>query len=305
MLTITPKEEKTAVVHQYLLGSVSPRPICFASTISADGTPNIAPYSFFNCFSSNPPILIFSSNRTVANNTTKDTLANAHATKEVVVNVVNHDIVRQMTVASISYPSDVNEFDKAGLTPIASDLVKPFRIKEAPVQMECKVNDIISLGNTGGAGNLIICEVLRMHINEEILDENQQIDPHKIDLMGRMGRAFYCRASGDAVHKIYQNVTQIGIGADSLPLDVRFSEILTGNDIGNLAAQTELPSNEEITKIGARHKLERLMVYYENDLPTLTKKLHLLAKQLIEAENAKEALQMLMAFDTLKKKLYQ
>ena len=230
MLTINPKEEKTAVVHQYLLGSVSPRPICFASTISADGTPNIAPYSFFNCFSSNPPILIFSSNRTVANNTTKDTLANAHATKEVVVNVVNHDIVRQMTVASISYPSDVNEFDKAGLTPIASDLVKPFRIKEAPVQMECKVNDIISLGNTGGAGNLIICEVLRMHINEEILDENQQIDPHKIDLMGRMGRAFYCRASGDAVHKIYQNVTQIGIGADSLPLDVRFSEILTGND---------------------------------------------------------------------------
>lgn len=305
MLTINPKETKTAVVHQYLLGAVSPRPICFASTISADGVPNIAPYSFFNCFSSNPPILIFSSNRTVANNTTKDTLANAYATKEVVINVVNYDIARQMTVASISYPSDVSEFDKAGLTPIASDLVKPFRIKEAPVQMECKVNEIIALGKTGGSGNLIVCEVLRMHINEEILDENQQIDPHKIDLMGRMGRAFYCRASGDAVHKIYQNVTQMGIGADNLPLEIRFSKVLTGNDIGNLAAQTHIPTTEEMAKVGERHKLERLLVYYENDLPTLTEKLHLLAKQLIEAENAKEALQMLFAFEALKNKQYQ
>ena len=305
MLTINPKETKTADLHQYLLGSVSPRPICFASTISADGTPNIAPYSFFNCFSSNPPILIFSSNRTVANNTTKDTLANAQATKEVVINVVNHDIVRQMTVASISYPSDVSEFDKSGLTPIASDLVKPFRIKEAPVEMECKVNDIISLGNTGGAGNLIICEVLRMHIAEEILDEKQRIDPHKIDLMGRMGRAFYCRASGDAVQKIFQDVTKIGIGADNLPLDVRFSMVLTGNDIGNLAAQTALPTNEEMANITEKHKLERLMIYYKNDLLSLTEKLHQLAQQLISEEKVTEAFQILMAFEALKNKQYQ
>jgi len=221
MIRIDPQNTPTADLHQYLLGSVSPRPICFASTVDSEGNPNLAPYSFFNVFSSNPPIAIFSSNRRVRDNTTKDTLHNIESTKEVVINVVNYDIVQQMTLASIEYPSTVNEFEKAGFTALKSELIKPLRVKESPVQMECKVKEIIPLGESGGAGNLIVCEVVLMHINETILDDEGKIDPHKIDLMGRMGRAFYCRASGDAVMKIHRPVNQIGIGIDALPESVR------------------------------------------------------------------------------------
>ena len=182
MKTIDPKSIPTADFHQYLLGAVAPRPIAFVSTVDEQGHPNLAPYSFFNAFSSNPPILVFSSNRRVANNTTKDTLHNAQATGEVVVNVVSYTIVRQMAVASIEFSPEVNEFEKSGLTPIPSELVKPFRVKESPVQMECKVRQILPLGDLGGAGHLIVCEILRMHIDEQVLDENGRIDPHRIDL---------------------------------------------------------------------------------------------------------------------------
>jgi len=186
--TIDPKTAKTADVHQYLLGAVAPRPICFASTISTDGQANLAPYSFFNAFSSNPPMMVFSSNRRVADNTVKHTLENVEATKEVVINVVTHDILQQMALTSINFDENESEFDKSGLTPIASEMVKPYRVKESPVQMECKVTQIVPLGTEGGAGNLIFCEVLLMHIDESILDQDEKIDPHKIDLMGRMGR---------------------------------------------------------------------------------------------------------------------
>lgn len=246
MLVIDPKAISTKDLHQYILGSVAPRPIAFVSTVAPDGTPNLAPYSFFNAFSSNPPILVFSSNRRVENNTTKDTLSNVLSTREVVINVVNYPIVRQMTLASIEYPSDVSEFSKAGLTPLASDLVKPFRVKESPVQMECVVQDVITLGEHGGAGHLIVCEMVRMHVSEDVLDANGRIDPHKIDLMGRMGRAYYVRASGDAVMTIVQPFNEIGIGYDQLPESIRNSKVLTANEIAQLAAVLEVPRDEDM-----------------------------------------------------------
>lgn len=241
MLSIDPSKIPTKDLHQYILGAVSPRPIAFASTISTEGVPNLAPYSFFNAFSSNPPILIFSSNRRVSNNTTKDTLKNVEDTGEVVINVVPHAIVRQMALASIEYGPEVNEFVKSGLTPLPSERVRPFRVAESPVQMECTVEKILPLGENGGAGNLIICRIVRMHISESVLNEKGRIDPHKIDLMGRMGRFYYVRASGAAVEEIVQEVTSLGIGFDGLPKTLLHSKVLTGNNLGQLASLTALP----------------------------------------------------------------
>ena len=244
MRKIVPAETKTVDMHQFMLGSVAPRPIAFASTISAEGVPNLAPYSFFNAFSSNPPIVIFSSNRRVANNTTKDTLKNVEDTRQVVINVVPHRIVRQMALTSVEYDAGISEFEKAGLTPVESEVVKPFRVAESPVHMECEVIDIQPLGEDGGAGNLIFCKIVLMHIAEDILTEKNRIDPDKIDLMGRMGRFYYARASGDAVQEIVQRVKDIGIGFDGLPEQVRNSSVLTGNNLGWLASVVEWPDLE-------------------------------------------------------------
>lgn len=249
MLRIDPATTQTADLHQYLLGAVAPRPICFASTVNENGQPNLAPYSFFNVYSSNPPIAIFSSNRKVKDNRTKHTLHNVETTGEVVINVVTYPIVRQMALTSIEYNENTSEFDKGGFTPIASEMVKPFRVKESPVQMECKVQQIMPLGNNGGAGNLIICKVVLMHINPAILDEEQKIDPYKIDLMGRMGRAFYCRANGDSISKIFQPVNVIGIGMDALPEPIRTSSVLTGNELAEMASLPQLPSSNKITEM--------------------------------------------------------
>jgi len=243
---IDPKETATRDMHQFLLGSVSPRPIAFVSTIDEDGNHNLAPYSFFNAFSSNPPLLVFSSNRRVRDNTTKDTLANVMATKEAVINVVSHTIVKNMTLTSVEFPTGVSEFTKAGLTPVDSEMVTPPRVKESPVNMECKVKDIITLGTEGGAGHLIICEVVLMHINEEVIDDRNRIDPHKIDLMGRMGRSFYVRASGENVYPIVQTVTPVVIGYDGLPDKIKQSEILSAADISILASVHSLPTKDEI-----------------------------------------------------------
>lgn len=251
MLKIDPTQIATKDLHQFILGAVAPRPIAFASTISTDGVPNLAPYSFFNAFSSNPPILIFSSNRRVANNTTKDTLKNAEDTGEVVINVVSHHIVRQMAVASIEYGAEVNEFEKAGFTPLPSEMVKPFRVAESPVHMECKVEKILPLGEMGGAGNLVVCRIVLMHIAESVLNEKGRIDPHKIDLMGRMGRFYYVRASGAAIEEIEQVVTVIGIGFDGLPPGIRDSRILTGNNLGQLAGLPALPAAAEAMALAA------------------------------------------------------
>lgn len=292
MLTVDPKTTPTADLHQYLLGAVAPRPIAFVSTISENGTPNLAPYSFFNAFSSNPPIVIFSSNRRVRDNTTKHTLGNIREVDEVVINMVSHSIARQMTIASIEYDEEVSEFDKAGFTPVPSDLVKPFRVKESPVQMECKVREIISLGDEGGAGNLMVCEVVRMHIEEGVLDENGRIDPQKIDLMARMGRAFYCRASGPNVFPIVQPVNQLGIGFDGLPGHVRQSSILTGNQLAEMAALMALPDEATIAAQKADPRVMDALAGNQQDRDT---HLHRYAQELIDQGEVEKALAVVMA----------
>ncbi len=246
MRTIIPGQIPTPDFHQFMLGTVAPRPIAFVSTLDKDGTPNLAPYSFFNAFSSNPPIVVFSSNRRVRDNTTKDTLANIRETGECVVNSVSYSIVRQMAVCGVEFPGDVNEFTKSGLTPLPSQFVKPFRVKESPSHMECRLREIITLGDRGGAGHLIICDVLCIHIMEEVIDERGRIDPDKIDLMGRMGRAYYVRACGDALYTIPQPQEIITIGYDNLPESIRLSKQLTGNHLGMLAGMVKLPSESAI-----------------------------------------------------------
>ncbi|MBK7810127.1 MAG: flavin reductase family protein [Saprospiraceae bacterium] len=243
---IIPGTIPTGELHQYLLGSVAPRPIAFVSTIDEFGRTNLAPYSFFNAFSSNPPILVFSSNRRVEGNTTKDTLHNIMASKECVINVVNYEIVRQMMVCSVDFPNDISEFEEAGLTPTKAQMVKAPLVLESPVNMECKVEQIITLGDQGGAGHLIICHVVCMHINESVLDENDKIDPHKIDLMGRMGRAFYVRASGEAVLTLPQSQHLPIVGYQNLPEHIRLSQILTANMIGYLSGMKHWYTKEEV-----------------------------------------------------------
>jgi flavin reductase (DIM6/NTAB) family NADH-FMN oxidoreductase RutF len=247
MISIEPKDIPVAKLHSYLLGAVAPRPIAFASTVDADGNPNLSPFSFFNVFSANPPILIFSPARRVRNNTTKHTLENVLITKEVVINVVNYDIVQQMSLSSTEYGDGVDEFVKSGLTKVKSDLIKPFRVKESPVQLECKVTEVISLGNEGGAGNLVICEVLKLHIDKTILDENGAIDQEKIDLVARMGGSYYTRAN-QGFFEIPKPLSSLGIGVDALPEVIRNSTILSGNDLGLLANVAQIPSKNSIAK---------------------------------------------------------
>lgn len=279
-MIIDPKTTPTKDLHQYLLASVAPRPIAFVSTMDKDGNANLAPYSFFNCFSSNPPILVFSSNRRVSDNTTKDTLHNIRETGEAVINAVSYGIVRQMAVASIQFPEKVNEFKKSGLTAVPSDLVKPFRVKESPVNMECKLREIIPLGDQGGAGHLIICDVLRMHIDENIIDENGRINPHKIDLMGRLGRAYYARASGEAIHTIVQAVGKISIGYEQLPESIRNSKVLTGNSLGRLAGLPQSPDREAILGLKQDDDVKKIL---QSDRPL--ENLHRLAQKELAKEN--------------------
>jgi flavin reductase (DIM6/NTAB) family NADH-FMN oxidoreductase RutF len=245
MLSINPKEIEPAKLQGYLQSAVAPRPIAFASTLDENGTPNLSPFSFFNVFSSNPPILIFSPARRVRNNTVKHTLINVQNTKEVVINIVNYDIVQQMSLSSTEYPDGVNEFEKSGLTMVASDVVKPFRVAESPVQFECKVNDVIALGDQGGAGNLVICEVVKIHINEAVLDANGMIDQHKIDLVARMGANWYSR-SNVGMFEVEKPLSTLGIGVDNVPQFVKESSIFNGNDLGKLGNIEAIPTEEEI-----------------------------------------------------------
>ena len=258
MKKIIPGEIATNDLHQFLLGSVAPRPIAFVSTRDENGQDNVAPYSFFNAFSSNPPILVFSSNRRVSDNTTKDTLYNIQKTKQCVINVVNYDIVRQMAVASVQFDSGISEFEMTGLTPIPSDYIDVPRVKESPVQMECEVQEIVTLGDEGGAGHLILCKVLCMHINENVITDNR-IDPDKIDLMGRMGRAYYVRASGDAIHTIIQSVIEEVIGYKVLPDLAKNSDLMTANELGILSGCSHLPSDEEYEVIKKDDDLVKIL----------------------------------------------
>ena len=249
MLSIHPKDISTKRLHGYLLGAIAPRPIAFASTIDEEGNPNLSPFSFFNVFGANPPLLIFSPARRVKNNTTKHTLDNALATKEVVINVVNYAIVQQMYLSSSEYPEGVNEFVKAGFTMLPSDEIKPFRVAESPVQFECKVKEVLFTGTKGGAGNLIICEVVKMHVSEQVLADDGSIDQHKIDLVARAGGSYYTRAR-DGFFEIPKPITTLGIGVDLIPAVIRNSTILTGNNLGMLGNIAQLPTQDTVNNFG-------------------------------------------------------
>ncbi len=296
MLTLDPKELPVPKLHQYLLGAIGPRPIAFASTVDAEGRSNLAPFSFFNVFSANPPILIFSPARSGRSNTTKDTYNNVKIVPEVVINVVNYDIVHQMSLASSPYSPGVSEFEKAGFTPLASDLIKPFRVAESPVQFECKVNEVVELGKEGGAGNLIICEVVKIHINEEVLDANGMIDQHKIDLVSRMGGNWYCRADQQSMFEIQKPITTCGIGFDALPADIKNSKILTGNDLGHLAGIEVLPDETEVNEYKLL-ELSDLFVSLEDNPTELERELHVKAQQLLKENKLEEAWLSLLSFN--------
>jgi flavin reductase (DIM6/NTAB) family NADH-FMN oxidoreductase RutF len=245
MISLNPADLSTARLHAYLLSAVAPRPIAFASTIDAQGRPNLSPFSYFNVFSSNPPILVFSPARRVRDNTNKHTLENVQVVKEVVINVVNFDLVHQMSLSSTEYDKGINEFEKAGLTMLPSDEVKPFRVAEAPIQFECKVNDIISLGTEGGAGNMIICEVVKFHVADEVLNEDLTINQEALDLVARAGGNYYSRAK-NGFFEIPKPIRNLGIGVDNMPDHIKNSMILTGNDLGMLGNVSKLPTKEEI-----------------------------------------------------------
>ena len=289
MITIDPKSIETAKLQGYLQSSVGPRPIAFASTMDAKGNPNLSPFSFFNVFSANPPILIFSPARRVRDNSIKHTLINAEATREVVINVVNYDIVQQTSLASTEYADGVDEFIKSGLTPIASEVVKPFRVKESPVQFECKVTQIIPLGTEGGAGNLILCEVLRIHIDESILDENGAIDQHKIDLVSRLGGNWYSR-SNQGLFEVPKPLSTLGIGVDAIPDFIKESPVFDGNDLGILGNIEALPTKEEVSIFVKQNFAVKGVLSSDDEL-----KVHLEAKKYLDSNDVFSAWKVLLA----------
>jgi len=289
MLSIDPSSISTAKLHGYLLSSVSPRPIAFASTIDKEGNVNLSPYSFFNVFSANPPILIFSPARRVRDNTTKHTLQNVLDVQEAVINIVNYDMVQQMSLSSTEYPKGVNEFVKAGFNEIASEVVKPPRVAEAPVQLECKVQQVIELGTEGGAGNLVIAEVVRLHVSEEILDADGKIDAFKIDTVARMGGNWYSRAKA-GIFEVPKPLTNIGIGVDALPESIRKSTVLTGNDLGLLGNVESLPTTEEIQNFTIVSEEYKKIIEHSNVV-----EIHKKAQQLIAEGAISEAWKLLLA----------
>ncbi len=261
MLSLKISDLKPSEIQNYLQYAIAPRPICFASTIDKAGNVNLSPFSFFNMFSSNPPICVFSPARRVRDNTTKHTLENVLEVPECVINIVNYNMVQQTSLASTEYPKGTNEFIKAGFTELPSSLVKPPRVKESPVQLECKVNDVISLGSNAGAGNLILAEVILMHINEEILDVDGKIDQHKIDLVARLGGDWYCRTTPENLFKVAKPISTLGIGIDALPAELRSSSILTGNNLAQLGNTEQLPvlNFEKVSSTSIHQQVKQLL----------------------------------------------
>jgi flavin reductase (DIM6/NTAB) family NADH-FMN oxidoreductase RutF len=278
-----------------LLTAIAPRPICFASTIDKDGNPNLSPFSFFNVFGSNPTTLIFSPARRVRDNTIKHTLENILETGEVVINVVNYAMVQQASLSSCEYPKGVNEFTKSGFTQLESEMVKPFRVKESPVQFECKVRDVIYTGEEGGAGNLIICEMLLMHVADDVLTATGGIDQEKLDLVARAGYDYYVRANR-GLFEVPKPNRSLGMGVDQLPESIRLSKILTGNDLGMLANEQVLPEadNIEVYKRMSR-ELQKIYTDFTADEKALELELHKLAHQLLEANKPVDAWKVLLS----------
>ena len=284
MLSIDPAKVSTAKLHSYLLSAIAPRPIAFASTIDEAGNPNLSPFSFFNVFSANPPIMIFSPARRVRNNTTKHTLENVKQVKEVVINVVNHAIVQQMSLASTEYGKGVNEFEKAGFTMLKSDLIRPFRVAESPVQFECKVNEIVELGNEGGAGNLIVCEVLKMHISDKVLANDGSIDQQKLDLVARAGGSYYSRAN-KGFFEIPKPLATLGIGFDNIPYEIKSSKTLSGNNLGMLANVESLPNQQDV---------DNFLKDNQQFIDIKTEEKHKFAKQFLANNDVKSAWKVLL-----------
>lgn len=289
MISIDPKKLSVGKLHGYLLGAVTPRPIAFASTIDKNGNVNLSPFSFFNVFSANPPILIFSPARRGRDNTTKHTYENVLEVKEVVINIVNYAMVQQMSLSSTEYPKGTNEFVKAGLTAIPSEKVKPPRVAESPVQFECVVNEVVQLGSEGGAGNLVICEVVKIHIDESILDENQTIDQHKIDTVSRMGGNWYSRANM-GMFEVPKPISSLGIGVDKIPFKIKSSPVLTGNDLGMLGNIEQIPSQEEIQEFVSIHIKVRTILSSSD-----TVEIHKLAQLYLQQGDIPSAWKVLLA----------
>jgi flavin reductase (DIM6/NTAB) family NADH-FMN oxidoreductase RutF len=283
-------------LHGFLVGAVGPRPVALASTIDADGQPNLSPFSFFNVFGANPPLMIFSPARRGRDNTTKHSFHNVKAVPEVVINVVTYSMVHQVSLASTEFAEGVNEFVKSGLTPIASEKVKPFRVKESPVQFECVVKQVIETGTGGGAGNLVICEVVMIHVQEDILDANGRIDQRRIDLVGRMGGHFYARAHGDALFELEQPNTRIGVGVDSLPPEARNSQILTGSDLGKLGISVSVPDETAVNEYKLTELSDTFIAHKDRPGALLTA-LHQHAHELLAQDRVEEAWKTLLAFN--------
>ena len=288
-MKINLKEAKTPEIHNYLLSLVTPRPIAFASTVDKDGNVNLSPFSFFNAFSANPPILIFSPSRRGRDNTLKHTWENVNEVPEVVINVVDYKTVQQMSLSSSEFAKGVNEFQKSGLTEVASDLVKPPRVKEVPASIECRVIELKPLGDQGGAGQLVICEALMVHINEDIIDEAGKVDPQKLDAVGRLGGNWYTRASGEAVFEVPKPTSGDAIGVDGIPKNILNSHILTGNDLGMLGNVSNLPSMDEIDDFALEPEVSAILEAFGDDPDSREEELHKLAKTYLHERKVDQA----------------
>lgn len=295
MKVVDPKEVSVGRFHYLMLGTVAPRPIAFASTVDAEGNVNLSPYSFFNCFSANPPIMVFSPARRVRDGSHKHTLENLREVPEVVINIVNFPIVEQMSLSSTEYPKGVNEFIKSGLTEVKSARIRPPRVAESPAAFECVVKDIVELGQEGGAGHLVICEVVLAHFKEEIFDEEDKIDPFKIDLVGRMGGDWYTRAQGSSLFEIAKPLRTLGIGVDALPQGIRNSEVLTGNDLGKLGNLVQLPTAEELQAMRESETAQTIKQRFAHDPYSLTLHVHEKGKEWLAEGKVREALCWLIA----------
>lgn len=291
-MIINLKDIKPAEAQNYLQHAIAPRPICFASTIDKAGNVNLSPFSFFNLFSSNPPVVVFSPSRRVRDNTTKHTLQNVLEVPEVVINIVDYDMVQQTSLASCEFPKETNEFSKAGFTEEKATIVRPPMVKESKVKLECKVLEVKPLGTEGGAGNLVICEVLCMHIDESILDENNKIDQTKLHHVARLGGDWYAKIDETNLFKVAKPNTQLGIGIDALPKSILNSSILTGNNLGQLANVHEMPFVDPAFN---DDKLKNIIQYFSINPDDMDKELHKYAKELLDAGKVNEAWQVLLA----------
>jgi flavin reductase (DIM6/NTAB) family NADH-FMN oxidoreductase RutF len=294
MLTLDTAKLSPVQLQNYLHYAIAPRPICFASTIDAEGNVNLSPFSFFNMFSTNPPICIFSPARRVRDNTTKHTLENVLAVKECVINMVDYAMVQQASLASTEYEKGINEFEKAGFSMLESLLVKPPRVAEAPVQLECIVKEVIALGDQHGAGNLVLAEVKLIHIKEEIIDSEGRIDQEKIDLVARLGGDWYCRVTPESLFKVAKPLSTLGIGVDALPISVRTSKVLTGNDLGMLGNVEVLPTADEIDAMRWNSSVKDILDATIGDESNRERELHELAHLLLRQGNVMDALKVVL-----------